>query len=1171
MDCVAAVVLACIAYRGLLFQRGDVIMRFEWYIPSFPREISNSVAWSTHAWFPHNFGFASVYPTYIFAVWWHAVIAWLGGGAAIVDRVEVVAPFVGAFVSMGALCRSLTSSIIAARVASVVYATSPFLFYHTASGHIPYTQTYALAPLALLCSLRWARGSRINLLFLAVAFAFVPEPQPIVFLLLLVFITTLTFGGLRRAIVSAGVAAGAVSAVNSWWLLPALIFAGSTVTTLQNLQPLNVEYLLKHSIAARSLASVLLLRDYNHVVELDIVGTLKTLEPLLTLLAFGVPALALVGVVRRRWGTPATQAYALWLGVLSLPFFVLLVGPAGILATPVIYLYRHVPDLSLFKENYHFAFPLALTLPVLSAFGFTSLGRHKAPALSGVVIVLVLLGWSAPVLLSGDLAGWAQPDSVPAAWAIPERARTAPQERLMILPGTANLHPAWRITGSDGVDPNLILDGGFGTWLAMSSVGYDLLHRAHDDRLRELAALASVANIRYAYVRDSVRSTHMQDNPFTDSVVLRTAAFREDGPSSTRSINAFATEPLKQGPSDVRLQTARIKSTTLDLALGPNAKMVRLTKDGSVNISAGRTFRRQVYILTAVSEFAATQRALYLRSSQLRGRVTLYITITTAAGKAVYAVWLPAESSAFTQNFVLRNFPEHSVLKVIAFPVTVPFEVRLTLRGLRLKPAAVADGHEIAASAQRPLLITGQEALPLGCASPRYSPVPSQVAYADGAVDTVAIVPTKVQVCPAPGELLRARINPIGVSVARQSIVYDGDLTAIRAADIAGHGRGAPGPDFIRLDHYWALPKESRPRVMGFVGSAGAAKLGAMLTCRSCSLLEPGAGGGVLQSYDLAAGWVTGNAGSNWVTYYDDFDTESTYRFVVTKSALAFHWSFPCAPGLSSAMLALSANAKTTVRLQGRPIELHLSKRPPDIRQGMRWYDLGEFTCQHDAGTLQVTGMAGSITAIHALVTMPADAPSQPTAPIVTYAIVPKSVRVHQDILMPANLFRTALGNAVPPAPPVSKLELKLTGSLPDVGRQLTLDARPLNPAAYLVSTNGIDARARDQTLEFPERYDPQWVVFTVPASFNARIWWWCALSGPCKRVLWPHTELNGYANGWLLPAVLPSRLLIVFLPEILYAAIKSLLMFALGVIVLLVAARLLRTNSLRAVAKKPS
>lgn len=1013
------------SYRTLIFGNGDIFGRYEWYIPSFPREILASVWWTLHAWTPLNYGTSDVYPTYFYSIWWHALLAAGGLGGGIIDRIEVLASFTVAFVGMSLFCRTITNEVQAARAAALVYAASPFLYYHTAGGHLPYMQTYALAPWLLHAASRLKIRRNLSLITLAAGFMFVPQPQGIITLAALVSGVAWSFGGTGAAVLACIISLTGSFTANAYWIVPAILAARSTLDTLAHLQPVIVDYGLKNAIVTRSLYEALRLRGYNADIFVDLSNPF--INDLASHIALLVPFTALLTFVNVKSG--AHKRLTLFMGFTALVSLMLFLGPTGVLTTPILFLYQHFSFMSLFKENYHFGFPFAVMLPPLFAIGLqtgsqrfqhmqsalrnslcSSCGRGAvpiwiiSPRLRNITHVLASLGvgaWALPTILSGDLSGWIAPDHITKEFALPERAFFADSSRPLMLPGVSNVHTPTRLLLEDGVDANANYDRAFGIWNPMVSAGIALLHRAHDDRLKELVDLARLSDIRYAYVREGIRTVRLLDNPYLESTVLQNAGFRAVYPDRT-----------------IPLETLRDR-------LQPATHLER------EQIFANRIF------------------------SDRKHPITVIAPITPLADDCSPA-----------------RFPDGLAARVHAGKIRL-FNV------------------------------------------------------------------TPVRFCPPSGELLTVPHPPIGISLGYNTLLYDGDMTAVRAAKKALTDGDATDFTYLQIGDYWNLPPEQRPRVIGFIGSSGSKELTTQVTCAKCRIFEPGATINAV-NYNLEH-WVPNGISSTWVSFFDVLDTESSFRFVATTGNEAFHWSLPCVAPTQRILAATTLSATTVIRINNSAHRFLADEHEPDTRRGMIWFDLGRAECNNGSIALTIRASRPALTVLHAVALLPITSAKLERIPTVIFALRHERHLSTVERQIPLSLPYGAFGNSVAPQMPLHDLRIDVRGHIPPPAPRTILGRTEINPAAFTAILPE-KPTTKEAILELPEAWNANWLIFKAPTSLNFVGWWVCVLKRECQELPWKHIPVNGYANGWIVPPGTSGRVLIFFHPEIFFTTIEYLL-----------------------------
>lgn len=529
---IAALLFVLVCLWRMIAAHGTILYSFEWYVPPYPAELRRSLVETLGPWTQQNFGIANVFPSMAWIVAFEALFAPLGGG--FVDKLLLTITIGGAFYGTFLLLRRLRYSPSLSLVGAAIYGGSPFLFNHAAAGHVPYLGAIGAAPFVYAGLIQAQRGHLRRSLAWLLLMPLIAQLQAFVSLCALLVAHAAVFRS-RRAALYAAAAIGVWSLSNAFWLVPLAFSLRRRLETLNGYFPTNLG--LDLASGSRPLLLALRLEPYNNPISLGVEQHAGVIGGVATGLAYIVPLAAIVGLVAAVLGPRVRRrSLTIFLGVAWLVSLALFVGTDSPWGSIVVFLYRRLTVLSLYKELYHFGFAIALVLPVLFAQGGETIRRvcsrsARFRKAAEVLVVAGAVGWTFPFWFTGNIGGWAQP-VVPTA--DDRRAAQLPTDglhRMLVLPNAGNMRWPGRESARgpiDGID-HLLTYGAkpsFGSWLPMYPLAVALDDALDRGDVILARALLPYSNVNVAYLRSAPTSMFARDNIGSEAATLA-AVLRE--------------------------------------------------------------------------------------------------------------------------------------------------------------------------------------------------------------------------------------------------------------------------------------------------------------------------------------------------------------------------------------------------------------------------------------------------------------------------------------------------------------------------------------------------------------------------------------------------------------------------------------------------------------------
>lgn len=247
LGCVS-VVLSVFSLRTVLFQEGIIGHTWDWGIPLFPEQFQTNLATYYYGWNPQvTMGRSvSLYNDYYY---WGLLTLLSPLGGAWVSKIILVLLMVSSSLSMYSLIRRLGVSHLAGSIGSILYMLTPLMYSKIIIGHLNAVLGYAVLPLLVLLLLNATESTtlkaRLKYSVLAgLALVLAGQSSYTMFDALIisgvVLLICSVFIGLRRSLVTGGIAASFFLLLNSYWILGFIAQWGQLSEVYKN-RPIDVQ------------------------------------------------------------------------------------------------------------------------------------------------------------------------------------------------------------------------------------------------------------------------------------------------------------------------------------------------------------------------------------------------------------------------------------------------------------------------------------------------------------------------------------------------------------------------------------------------------------------------------------------------------------------------------------------------------------------------------------------------------------------------------------------------------------------------------------------------------------------------------------------------------------------------------------------------------------------
>lgn len=397
--------LSFIAYRKILFTPGVIGHNWDWSIPYFPECLKSVVETSLYTWRNFSFGQSNLLwlPSGPF-VSLMMLPGFLSFTGELVSKLLIFSTSVLAGYFMFLLAKEIISQEnlknldFPAFLAGLFYAFSPFLFADLIGGALTQILAYTFTPLAIFLFRKTVVGnSKIYLFFTVICFSVLTTSlQTITLVSLLILLYGLTWANKRNYYLTVIKAYAVYGGFNLYWLVPTLV---GIHDEMQH-PVLHPEFTSFDNInfAVPSLWEIFVGSGYFRPVFTDAIPV-KILPIWLLVTYLAIAAILVVNFWRKKSKEPL-----FWLLVL-LTSFIFATGGKEPLGRAVIWAYKHIPLMSLFRSPQHFIILPTLAIAVLMAFFTASLlsKTMRARNLVKAILFSIIIFWCLPFFFTGDL------------------------------------------------------------------------------------------------------------------------------------------------------------------------------------------------------------------------------------------------------------------------------------------------------------------------------------------------------------------------------------------------------------------------------------------------------------------------------------------------------------------------------------------------------------------------------------------------------------------------------------------------------------------------------------------------------------------------------------------------------------------------------------------------
>jgi len=864
------VLFACVGLRTTIFTPGVIAYSFEWYIPPLPSQMATALHASLRPWVPQNFGLANVYPAAMYINALLMLLSPLGGGVA--ERVILVAGISIAGYFFTRFAQALGVNRPAAILCGGAYCGSPFVLNHTAAGHLPYLMAFDVTAV-LLCAILavYQDGIRSKWIWTLLLLPLASQLQAPIAIFALFVLLRLTV--LRRRSVTLFIILGVSVFItaNLFWMLPLVAQAASELKYLS--QNFGTNQQLHVLSGGRPIVQALRLEPYSNPITFSYVAALGIFGKFVAFVSYGVPLVALGGLlsIRDERSDIKRRIFLLFFLVWMVTLF-LMKGPVGFGGGFEEWLYEHFVVLSFYKETYHFGFFIAVCLPLLFGFSLdqwtkSNTSRRCRYALLGAGTAVVL-SWTAPFWLSGNLMNWAEPVEVSHENDPIANLRPSQKFRLLVAPNAGLFIPGDdRKHSGTGIDPYLVFSPvpTFGNWLSLNPLGVAL-----DESIDGVGNVDDTrAWMRYASIAKVIIRTHPQSMFQRDSQANVSSALEplmRAGDLRYAKMTALEIFDVWEAPFELQLPVRRDlwsangrPATVIGSDEMSAAAVVRNGSVLAVNAPRRGTFGVEIFSFEYLSNRPGHMTVI----DPLRQRMVLSTPLSPSLTWRHMAIRFNDEK----QNLVL--WFDNSPYRESLFAVRKP---RFFGLGPRRREAVRYGSHGFQPEVSSASWVVEEPDEKMATKNPDRTPDVANWPRATFGDHEGA--PTFDWYRPLPGKMM-VLSHPLAMAYGTTRVYASADpLEALSVLERLGRPPSAVlWPEDVR--------SSMRELYVGSVLDRGDWLSTKLIGCTSC-VVEPGLLANL--AFEPSFGWVSGNISSNWIGYYNDYPGPLAEHFLYTSS-----------------------------------------------------------------------------------------------------------------------------------------------------------------------------------------------------------------------------------------------------------------------------------------------